>query len=483
MQPQQLKTINPPGGGTIVYGQVAGQTTEAGAMGAVLRSVHQSVGEKPQVGKLFQVHGTESVAAFFSATRRNGNGGQVAGIIIATKVSSDIDEAALITDEATRFHRPFQANMNILFAAWHPLRDAAASSAPSGPAGSVATLHQQVLPDRSASVGLPDNWRVAPNASGGGTIVAVGPDGENAFLGVAFQAMDTNNPAVQQTMRQLQAGRLQSTQYARAAYIPYGADMQKTFVFLFNKARDRAGNPPADFTFSTFSPMQGNGREHCAHLAGTVDFKDQKGTREMNGVYCVDPPGPMGTYMTLVYITTVPMSLAAKDRATLGAILESFNVNMGVVMLSLRKSPHPRSVGFTPSAPLRPHRRRLPMNAMTFRTVAFTSTGTALIVVARSLRTISSATAPSLTSRTTPMAPFGMRCRRPRRRATPTGSNTLTPQLLERHRLLDPKIGTGALSQIPDSSFSASSPNVHPTAQASPGSDARQVQGRSEEHC
>jgi hypothetical protein len=331
VQPQQLKTINSPGGGTIVYGQVAGQTTEAGAMGAVLRSVHQSVGEKPQVGKLFQVHGTESVAAFFSATRRNGNGGQVAGIIIATKVSSDHVEAALITDEATRFHRTLQANMKILFAAWHPLRDAAASSAPSGPAGSVATLHQQVLPDRSASVGLPDNWRVAPNASGGGTIVAVGPDGENAFLGVAFQAMDTNNPAVQQTMRQLQAGRLQNTQYARAAYIPYGADMQKTFVFLFNKARDRAGNPPADFTFSTFSPMQGNGREHCAHLAGTVDFKDQKGTREMNGVYCVDPPGRMGTYMTLVYITTVPMSLAAKDRATLGAILESFNVNMGVV--------------------------------------------------------------------------------------------------------------------------------------------------------
>ena len=58
------------------------------------------------------------------------------------------------------------------------------------------------LPDRSASVSLPDNWKIAPNLSGGGTIVAVGPDGENAFLGLAFGAMDTNNPAVQQTMRQ-----------------------------------------------------------------------------------------------------------------------------------------------------------------------------------------------------------------------------------------------------------------------------------------
>jgi hypothetical protein len=221
--------------------------------------------------------------------------------------------------------------MKTLFAAWHPLKDATGASASSGPGASVASLHQQVLPDRSASVSLPDNWRIAPNLSGGGTIVAVGPDGENAFLGLAFPAMDTNNPAVQQTMRQLQAGRLQNTAYARAAYIPYGADMQKTFVFLFNKSRDRGGMPAADFTFSAFAPMQGNGSDHCAHLAGTVDFKDQKGTRDMNGVYCVEQPGRMGSYMTLAYVTTVPMPLAAKQRTTLGAILQSFNVNQSVV--------------------------------------------------------------------------------------------------------------------------------------------------------
>ncbi len=325
---QQLKTINPPGGGSIVYGQVAGQTTEAGAMGAVLRSVHQNIGDKPQVGKLFQVHGTESVAVFFSGTRKNGNRGQVAGLIIATKVTSDDVEAALVTDEATRFHRTLPANMKTLFAAWHPLKDAAGASGPGAPA---ASLHQQSLPDRSASVSLPENWRIAQNLSGGGTIVAVGPGGENAFLGVAFGAMDTNNPAVQQTMRSLQAGGLRGTSYAQAAYIPYGADMQKTFVYLFNKSRAGGGMPAADFTFSTFAPMQANGPDHCAHLAGTVDFKDQKGAREMNGVYCVRPPGRMGSYMTLAYVTTVPMPLAAKERTTLGAILQSFNVNQAVV--------------------------------------------------------------------------------------------------------------------------------------------------------
>jgi hypothetical protein len=324
-----LKTINPPQGGTIVYGQVTGQTTEAGAMGAVLRSVHQNVGEKPQVGKLFQVHGTQSVAVFFSATRRNGAGGQVGGIIIVTKVSSDHVEAGLVTDEASRFHRTLQANMKTLFAAWHPLQGG--GSSPSGSSGPVAALHQQSLPDRSASVSLPESWKIIPNLSGGGTIVAAGPGGENAFLGLTFLANDTNNPMVQQTMRTLQAGGLQGTAYARAAYIPYGAEPQKTLVYLFNKSRSSGGMPPADFTFSSTIPMPSNGPNRCTHLVGTVDFKDQKGVRETNTVYCAQPPGRAGGWLSMAYMTTVPTALAAKERATLSAILQSFNVNQGVV--------------------------------------------------------------------------------------------------------------------------------------------------------
>jgi hypothetical protein len=332
---QALQTISPPEGGQIVYGQVAGQTTEAGAMGAVLRSVHQNVGEKPQVGKLFQVHGTESVAVFFNATRRNGAGGQVGGIVIVTKVSSDHVEAALVTDEATRFHRNLPQYMKTLMAAWHPFKDAAqaqnSGAQSGGPSAPVAALHQVALPDRSASVSLPDGWQIAPRISGGGTIVASGPNGEVAFLGVTFGASDTNNPMVQQTMRALQAGGLRGTVYAQAAYIPYGADMQKTFVYLFNKSRASGNMPTADWTFSSFTPVQGGGPNHCAHLTGTVDFKDQRGVRELNGLFCVAPPNRAGGYLTEAYVTTIPQALAAKERATAGAILQSFNVDQGVV--------------------------------------------------------------------------------------------------------------------------------------------------------
>ena len=37
---QGLTRINPPGGGMIMYGQVQGQSTEAGAMGYILKNLH-----------------------------------------------------------------------------------------------------------------------------------------------------------------------------------------------------------------------------------------------------------------------------------------------------------------------------------------------------------------------------------------------------------------------------------------------------------
>ena len=46
-----LQSISPPQGGKIVYGQVDGQTTEAGAMGAVLRSLHDHLGDRPHKGR------------------------------------------------------------------------------------------------------------------------------------------------------------------------------------------------------------------------------------------------------------------------------------------------------------------------------------------------------------------------------------------------------------------------------------------------
>jgi len=317
-----LKTIDNPQGGRIVYGPVDGQTTEAGAMGAILRSLHDQYGDKPQVGKVFQVRGNNSVAVFFTLVNRNQGNMQLAGMLIASPVSPGHIEAALMTDQAARFGSTINPMLSTLFGVWHPATESHSSTA--------TTLQPYTLPDHSASVSLPVGWHVLPN-SGMGTILAEGPNGEAATLDYSYLAMDTNNPSVRQTMTILQRGGLVNTSYAQALYYPYGGDLGKTFVDLTQMIRRKAGLPPAMYQLSSETPASSATPWRCAHLTGQADFQDGKGTRELNMVFCSSPPTPHGNYMCTVYATSVPVALAEKERATIGAILATFSENQAIV--------------------------------------------------------------------------------------------------------------------------------------------------------
>jgi hypothetical protein len=323
-----LKTIDNPSGGKIMYGQVNGQSTEAGAMGAVLHSLHTRYGDKPQVGKVFQVRGTNSDAVFFTLIKRNQGNAKIAGMLIACK-SADHVEAALMTDDASHFGKTINPMLTKLFTTWHPGGDSRGSQ-PAAASGKAAALHPFTLSDRSASVELPDGWKVQPS-SGGGTIIADGPNGESVALDYPYLASDTNNPAVQRTMNTLRQGGLRNTAYAKALYYPYGGDLGKTFVDLAHMMGKRNGSSPADFKISSESPVQTAGNVRCAHLLGQVDPHDGKGVREMNSVFCSNPPGRFGNYMSVVYHTAVPMEFAARERSTMGAILASFSENDAVI--------------------------------------------------------------------------------------------------------------------------------------------------------
>jgi hypothetical protein len=330
-----LQSINPPQGGKIVYGTVDHATTEAEAMGNILRSLHQSIGAKPEVGKLFDVKGTDSVATFFSITRRDQGPGKaplkVAGLLIATKVSTDHVEAALVSDDAARFPKTLQPMMKQLMAVWHPMQ--AASSASTGDASSeaAAPLQLAVTQDRSASIGLPSNWHLVPNMSMMGTLVAVGPNKETAEMGTTFLTGDTNNPRVRQLLRTLQNGGLRNTAYANANYYPYGADPARAFVYLMGRLRQKARLPQASYNFSSETALPTSSQTRCARLAGTADMNDGTGGREIVAVFCALPPGPGGNWMSMAYTTMAPMQIAGRDRATLAAIMQSFKVNEAVI--------------------------------------------------------------------------------------------------------------------------------------------------------
>jgi hypothetical protein len=208
-----------------------------------------------------------------------------------------------------------------LFKVWHPM-DAGRAAGGGAPA---AALHTVVAQDRSASVGLPDGWKLVQNMSMMGSLVAGGPNGESAEMGIAFNALDPNNPQT------VQNGGLRGTVYATASYIPYNAELPKTFEYQIQKIRKQAGLQPAIYIFTSVTPMGQEQGERCAQMQGTVDFQDGKGKREMNTLYCAYAPNRMGGWSSSACMTTVPMQFAARERATLGAILESFQVNMQVV--------------------------------------------------------------------------------------------------------------------------------------------------------
>jgi hypothetical protein len=336
---QGLTRINPPGGGMIMYGQVQGQSTEAGAMGYILKNLHQSIGEKPQVGKLFDVRGTDSVATFFNITRRDQGPGKpplkVSGMLIATKVSSDHVEAAVVSDDAARFNKTLPGMMKTLMAQWHPMADARATAGSSGGGGggadSAAQLRTVTTQDQSASIGLPAGWQLSPNQGGGGTIVVGGPNGEWVSLDLTLGATDPNNPAAQRTRQIVANGGLRNTVYANAFYYPYGGDPGRTFVDVVHHMEQKGGMRPADFKIASESSAQLMPNARCFHLEGTADFHDGKGPNELNDIYCIGPEGRAGGWGSYVFGYTAPQAVAEKERATLEAIVQSFHMNQRVV--------------------------------------------------------------------------------------------------------------------------------------------------------
>jgi hypothetical protein len=329
----ELTTIHPPQGGEIVYGRVDGATSEASAMGIVLRSIHAQCGDKPRVGKVFAVRGTGTSAVFFTAVKHTQGDEPIAGLIIAAGSAGGHVEAALVSDDAGRFGSTINPMLKTLFGAWHPgsggrERSGTSERNSSGP-HDVPALHRAVTDDGSASVSLPTGWTMNP-ASKYGTILAEGPNDERALLGSAVLAMDSNNPRVQRTEAfALGAGR--NTSYARAMYYPYGSDLATTFVAVIQRMRQNSSLAPADISVAGASELTVPPPARCARLNGTIDPKDDKGTREFNAIFCSGGVSPMGQFMNVVDFISIPERYAERERATALAILASYAEDASVV--------------------------------------------------------------------------------------------------------------------------------------------------------
>ena len=320
-----LKSIDSPQGGKIVYGMVDGANSNAAAMAKVLGSVQNSCGERPQIGKVFRVRGSNSDAVFFTVLNRPAGNKQVAGMVIASQTGPNRVEAAMISDDATRFGSTINPMLQQLFSAWRPGETPAASAPtpaerPSVPA---ASMHKFVLRDNTASISIPDGWSVDPKAAGGSMIVT-GPRGEMLHLNMWFSAQDPNGPGFKRQQR------MGMKTLPHTVVYPYNVDMTKAYQDIFQRMRASNGFGLAPLRIASVEKMPASKGSRCVQAAGQVN-PEGKGMLEFNDMLCATTPDQYGSYSFYTSGYTLPPGSTDQDRAAALASIISFQWNTALV--------------------------------------------------------------------------------------------------------------------------------------------------------
>jgi hypothetical protein len=314
------KTIVNPKGGVIVYGAVDGATSPAAAMSNVLRTVHNNCGDKPQVGRVFKVRGTNSDAVFFTVVNHPQGNKLVAGLLIASPSGPNQVEAAMVSDDAARFGSTVNPMLNTLFSEWHPGGGGQPSGAASlGRPAPPLPLHQVVAPDNSASVGIPEGWTYKGN---GGTMGVNGPNYSvlislNLSRGAANPSYGGNAPG----------------SYGKIIY-PSNVDPVRAFPDIYQQFW-RVNGSSVDFRIAHSELMPAPPGQRCVHAIGRGILGTRGGAEkdmpEMEVLLCTTAPGPMGNYGVSISMSEIMPNFADQMRATVGAIFASFQVNQAVV--------------------------------------------------------------------------------------------------------------------------------------------------------
>ena len=110
------------------------------------------------------------------------------------------------------------------------------------------------------------------------------------------------------------------------------SDLTKDYLDLIRLFRQKNNLPPSTIQVKSSTPVAGPPGQYCAHIQAIGNPQDPKTAAEMDVVFCVSTPTPAaGGFMVTLNATSVPVALAPKERATLGAVLASFTVDMAAV--------------------------------------------------------------------------------------------------------------------------------------------------------
>jgi len=331
-----------PQGGKIVYGPV-GAATQPVAMSRLLNMVQASCGEKPQIGRVFQFRGTNSVGVFFTVTDHPEGYLPLAGLVIGAVAGPNQAEAAMVYNKASEFGTTVNPMLQQLASVWHPGTASASSastrrSALAPASGAPIALHKVTLSDSTASVGIPAGWVVDPQSYGGGMLIH-GSRGETAALDNYFMALDPSGSGYRNTMRY--GGRPLKGQ----VIYPANVDLVKALPELVKIFRQTQGSGPAevkiDHAEMVYPPngayFQG---ERC--VRALLETSSAEGRKTVYRVLCAFAPDQYGGYHFLDSFVAFPDGSPSQVYAIGEAIVGSFQVDEALVerRASAEAAPH-----------------------------------------------------------------------------------------------------------------------------------------------
>lgn len=336
-----LQNIDMPQGGHIVYGAVDGANDQRGAFMTLLHAMHQNCGERPQIGQVFKLRasgaGSEALGLYFTVTNHPGGNVPVAGVIIAAASGHGRQEAALLSDQASRFGSTFQPMLAKLFASWHaaglppatPVKAGAAKpgavhSLPSDarPSNAAFRLHAVTNSDNSASMQIAEGWTLSP-MSRTGVILVKGPNGEQVGMHMIRQAVDSSNPW------QMRQGMHGLAGIPGEVVAPFRGDLKNSFTTIVQAWRRASQEPPAQIKVESLEAVASEKSGNCVHERGQFD-PDGKGMQTMDAFMCATQPSQIGAYLVELNLVLMPPAVAEKESGLVAAMTGSFKINQQV---------------------------------------------------------------------------------------------------------------------------------------------------------
>jgi hypothetical protein len=317
--PNEIKTLDNPGGGKVLYGPLAAQSSLNDGIVLALRNIQTHFGDHPQVDTVLTSSNGDSLAAFFTVTAKNDEDKPIAGLVIVAASPGITTQSAILYDEADRF----ASNEPDLLRLLAPSARTPAATAAIAPGG-IAPLHLASGGDKSASICLPADWNITQVSSG--ALTAKGPHSEMVALGFMQMVLD---PTSAEARRQVKSNTLSNLPRAK---FPDKENQFTTFIDVLNQLRATNKLPPATFTLisSKNLPLIA-GKLPPIEVIFNLDLADGVGPRKASARIEVLQYLHMPDWGLIVSTSSVPVAYATSEEATLLAIIRSFREEMPVV--------------------------------------------------------------------------------------------------------------------------------------------------------